>query len=143
MTERKSLQGWVTRRTMIFFVGELFRVSLLGYLVVLLLEYMVPLFVSLFFNSSILLGVVLASGICTSLYPEDRSEHTKVKKRVRVRDIVFIVLLAVTGALLIYTKTKPIGTIAIAIAALSGVIIALLSLLLLIDDDKEREGDAP
>lgn len=122
-------------------LGELFRVSLLAYLLLLLIEYSVPGSVVYFVSMTTVLIIVLVSGVGAALCPEPRSVHAIKSRRPRTRDYVFIVALALIGATLIYTKTKSIGHIAIGIATLSGVIIALLSLLLLYDDGDEASGE--
>ncbi len=115
--------------------------SLLAYLLLLLIEYIIPGSVVHFFSMTAVLVIVLVSGVGAALFPEPRQEHSPNRQHPRKRDYVFIATLALTGAVLIYTKTKSIGHIAIGIAVLSGMIIALLSLLLLFDNEEEDDRE--
>lgn len=124
-----------------FLLAEAFRASLLAYLLLLLIEYLIPGSVAHFLSMTTILVVVLVSGVGAALFPEPQQEHMENRRQPRLRDYLFITALSLFGALLIYTKTKSIGHIAIGIAVLSGIIIALLALLLLLDNGEEDNGE--
>lgn len=124
-----------------FILAEAFRASLLAYLLLLLIEYLVPGAASHFLPMTAILVIVLASGVGAALFPEPTRNAQIERRKPRLRDYLFIAILSLVGAVLIYAKTQNIGRIAIGIAILSGVIIALLSLLLLLDDGEDEKSE--
>lgn len=134
------LRTIVTKPVGPFLLAEAFRTSLLAYLLLLLIEYLAPGSVSHFIPMTTVLVVVLASGVGAALFPEPTRNVQAERRKPRFRDYLFVALLSLVGAALIYAKTQNIGRIAIGIAVLSGIIIALLSLLLLFDDGEDDES---
>ncbi|HLD62117.1 MAG TPA: hypothetical protein VI998_04060 [Patescibacteria group bacterium] len=126
---------WKTAKEL---VSEIFKISLLSYLVFYLIEDFFPGFVSGFFNMNILLGIVVGSGVFTVISQKEESkegEGKEVKNKIRARDIVFIVILSIIAGGLIYLKTKDLGKLGLAISIISGIIILLMSILLLTEEE--------
>jgi hypothetical protein len=132
-------------------ISELFNVSLVTYLILLLLETLSKGFVSDFFNLNILLGIVLVSGIImVSPLAEKRNlgmwdlvdrrmdlllAKIKFKKVISENDFYFAILVSVGGGVLVYFKTQELGNLSILIGIITMVIIALLSYLIFTEED--------
>jgi hypothetical protein len=132
-------------------ISELFNVSLVTYLILLLLETLSKGFVSDFFNLNILLGIVLISGIImVSPLAEKRNlgmwdlvdrrmdlllAKIKFKKAITENDFYFAILVSVGGGVLVYFKTQELGNLSILIGIITMVIIALLSYLIFTEDE--------
>jgi hypothetical protein len=113
---------------------EFFQYSLITYLILLFAETIKEGFVSFFFDPNILLVVVLFSGVVMVLTHHEQLERLNKPHRITGSDIQNVILFSVGGAMLVYYKTQNIGTISIAIAVLTAVIIVALSVLILIDE---------
>ena len=129
---------WKTAKEL---VSEIFKISLLSYLLFYLIEDFFPGFVSSFFSMNILLGIVVGSGVLTviSQKPDSAKASTDEgrieENKIRARDIVFIVILSIIAGGLIYLKTKDLGKLGLAISTISGIIILLMSILLLTEEE--------
>ena len=136
MTIRDVVQGVVTTaRFGRFFANEVFRVLLLVYLLLYLLEQYAPGFVLYSVNLTWMLVAVVITGIISSLFPEEKPMEMK-DTTLRLRDYVFIILLAAAGGVLVYIKVKSVGVFSIPLSILSGLIIVLLSFLLMTDNEE-------
>lgn len=128
-------------------IVEIFKISLLSYLLFYLIEDFFPGFVSSFFSMNILLGIVMGSGVFTVVSQEPASakatagEGRVERNEIRARDIVFIVILSIIAGGLIYLKTKDLGKLGLVISIISGIIILLMSILLLIEDDYDKRSE--
>ena len=125
-------------------IAEIFKISLLSYLVFYLIEDFFPGFVSGFFSMNILLGIVVGSGVFTVISQKEESkegEGKEVKNKIRARDIVFIVILSIIAGGLIYLKTKDLGKLGLAISIISGIIILLMSILLLTEEQYDKPSE--
>ncbi len=123
-------------------IVEVFKISLLSYLLSYLIEDFFPGFASGFFNMNILLGIVVASGAFTVAAQKEEDKKREEKEainKIRARDIVFIVLLSIIAGGLIYLKTKDLGKLGLAISIISGIIILLMSILLLTEEEKDNQ----
>ena len=119
-------------------IAEIFKISLLSYLLFYLIEDFFPGFVSGFFSMNILLGIVVVSGVFTVISQKEESkegEGKEAKNKIRARDIIFIVILSIIAGGLIYLKTKSLGKLGLAISIISGIIILLMSILLLTEEE--------
>src|SRR3989338_7720492 len=119
-------------------IADIFKISLLSYLVFYLIEDFFPGFVSGFFSMNILLGIVAGSGVFTVVSQKEESkegEGKESKNKIRARDIVFIVILSIIAGGLIYIKTKDLGKLGLVISIISGIIILLMSILLLTEEE--------
>jgi len=131
-------------------VTELFQVSLVTYLVLLLAENIVPGAVSDFFNLNILLALVVVSAVLMVLPVSEKKwkdekkmlqkflhlafeEWDKEVERVKKSrfEWLYVFLVSYGGGALVYYKTRELGLIAVFLAFLSGIIIWLLSQLIL------------
>jgi len=86
-------------------------------------------FITHYFNLNILLITVIISGVITVSLK--REEDEKEIKKIKKRDYVFIIILGVVAAGVIYYRTKEIGILSYVISVISGIIIILLSILFL------------
>ncbi len=111
-------------------VFELFKVSLVSYLLFYTIEELWPTFISDYVDLNILLYTTIVAGVVHALIAKSepgKSTHTDVS----MRHYLLIASLSVIVALVLYFKMKQLGTLAFAIAFLSGVVTFFLSLLLL------------
>ena len=135
-------------------VTELFQVSLVTYLILLLAENLIPGAVSDFFNLNILLALVVASAVLMVL-PVSEKKWKDEKKMLQVMlhqafkqwdkevalvkksrfEWLYVFLVSYGGGALVYYKTRELGLIAIALAILTGIIIWLLSQLILHEEN--------
>ena len=141
MTTQTVQQIWKITKEIF---AEIFKISLLSYLGLYLIEDFFPGFVSSFLDMNIVLGIVVASGIFVAINQKsvssaDEEKELKNHEKIRGRDIVFIIILGIISGFLIYWKTKMLGSLALPISIISGIIIILMSFLLLTEDD---ENDA-
>ena len=132
---------------------ELFQVSLVAYLILLLLESISPGFVSDFFNLSFLLWAVILSGIVMVLPFSEKKWKSEVSmlefllhsafaswdkgaaKKSRF-EWMFVFVVRYTCGLLVYYKTSELGAVSIILSFVTGIIIWLLSNVIL---DEEGE----
>ena len=125
-------------------VSEVFKISLLSYLLLYLIEDFFPGFVSGFFSMNILLGIVAGSGVFTVAIEKPAAEsdkEAKIKDKIKIRDIIFIVILSIIAGGLIYLKTKSLGGLGLAISIISGIIILLMSILLLTEEQYDKPSE--
>lgn len=138
-----------TRLNIIF--EQIFQISLLTYLFLLLAETVKTGFASYFFNLNILLVIVLASGIL-SIVPlpqlknknhKNSSKHFLMlvfeqwhKERKEEWNWHFAFVISVAGGLLVNYKTKELGTVSLLVSLVACVIIFLLSYLVYHEEDQ-------
>lgn len=121
-----------------FIAKEFFQYSLVAYLILLLIETIKEGFVSFFFNLNILLGIVLISGLIMAItYQKELEKLTKTKKIKQRKwwDILYSIMLALGGALVVLYKTQDFGIVSIIVSVISAFIIVLLSFLVLLDKE--------
>lgn len=129
-------EGSIVKKVRIaIIVGELFQVSLLMYLVLVLAETVKGGFVSSYFNLNYLLGVVLISGVLMVLTSDWYKGLKSEKKEITEKDVYYIFTVSIGAMVIVYYKTQELGKISIAITAISGLIIFLLSLLIFSEDN--------
>jgi hypothetical protein len=112
---------------------EVFQVTLITYLILLLLENLQTGFVSNFIDLNWLLPIILISGIAMALLG---AEEEPKNKKFNEFDLYFIVLLTISSGLLIFYKTKELGWLSYLIAATTSLIIFILSILIFVDKSK-------
>ena len=131
--------------------SELFQVSLVTYLILLIMESLDKGFISNVINLNIPLGIVLISGIIKILPITEKKirsqwdiidlkfydlrSQLRISKTYSENDFYFVLLIAFGGGLLILYKTYELGTISFFITGLSIIIIILLSYLIFSDMD--------
>lgn len=126
-------------------VKEVFQISLISYLVFYLIEDFKPGFITNYFNLNIILILTIISGIITVLFEGKESsfetgheEKVPEEKKIKKIDYLFIVVLGVVAAIIIFFKIKSLGWLAPIISIISGIIIILISILLLWDRGEEE-----
>jgi hypothetical protein len=125
-------------------MSEIFKVSLVSYLICYLVEDYKTGFVTDYFNLNILFWCAIASGVALVWIRGDEVENQKNVPKIHVRNYVVVVLLALFSMALVYTKIRSIGWLAYVIATVAGVIIAMLSLFLLAEGpDQGTSEDGP
>ena len=120
-------------------IKEIFKISLISYLLLYLMENFKAGFISDYFNLNIILIITIISGILSVSGEKEVAE--KEIERIKVKDYVFITILGAIAALLIYYGIKDIGKLAYLISAVSGVIIILISILLISEPENNNEND--
>lgn len=112
---------------------EIFQVSLLIYLVIILVENFQKGVVSDFFNFNWILWIVIISGIlmvpCSEREDEQIATNQAIGWRGRIL-LIILIILAIISAMLIFVKIKDLGWLALAVSILGGLIIFLISYLI-------------
>jgi hypothetical protein len=118
-------------------ITEVFHVSLITYVLFLLVEIVYEDFIRFFFNLNILLGIVLVSGIASTLFAtikEESKKHTGHKEL----DRFVILIFSVGGGFIVLQKTYDIGFMSLVISLATALIIAFLSHLILSPETSEK-----
>jgi hypothetical protein len=113
-----------------------FSYALLLYLVLFLLENVFPGFVSYTFDVNWFLIPVVIFGIAASFVPEGKPTTEPVTRK----DIVVAGALAVLAGAIIYYKTKELGSISFVLSIVGSILIALVSAVILFEQDEEKES---
>lgn len=114
---------------------DIFEVSLVSYLVFYLIDQIKQGFVSNFFNLNYILWTAIVSGII-SAFSKEKEEKTKP---LTTRDYIFITVLAIIGAAIIFYKTQDLGWLSWLVSAIAGILIVVISILLLSKDEEEEK----
>lgn len=135
---KKEAYWWLTKEI----ISEIFKISLISYLVFYLIESFKTGFITDYFELNILLIITILTGIFTVLFKKEADEK-KEKQIIRPKDYIFIIILGLVAAGIIYYKIKGLGWLSYVISVISGVIIILLSILLLNEpeEDDSRSED--
>jgi len=120
-------------------IKEIFKISLISYLLFYLVENFKAGFISDYFSLNILLIITIISGVLT--VGGEKEVEEKGKYSLKVRDYIFIIILGLIAAGLIFYSIKEIGKLAYLISIVSGVIVILISILLLNDSFDDEEND--
>lgn len=112
-----------------------FQVSLVAFLGFYLIDNLRTGFVSNFFNVYIFLWTSIVFGVLTTAWPMIVPE-AKSEEKLTWKDFTRITLFALGTAALVWYKTSSIGWLAMVIAALSGLIVLGLGLLVYLNKDK-------
>lgn len=119
---------------------DIFEVSLVSYLIFYLIDQIKQGFVSDFFNLNYILGVAIVSGIISAFSKEEESSTGPVEeKHLTIRDYIFIIVLAIIGATIIFYKIQGLGWLSWLVSIMAGVLIVVVSILLLSKDEEEKE----
>lgn len=106
-----------------------FQFLLISYLVLLLINEFKKI---IFLNLNYLMIAVMLFGILTILFP---AKIKKEKLKIKRKHVLYIILLGVIGAIIIYIKIKELGWLSYLISAIAGILIILLSYIVLKDED--------
>jgi len=135
MHQKRNNFLWLTQEI----IKEIFKISLISYLLFYLVENFKAGFISDYFNLNILLIITIISGVLTVGGKKEVEEREKYS--IKIRDYIFIVILGLVAAGLIFYSIKEIGKLAYLISTVSGVIIMLISILLLNNSFDDKEDD--
>lgn len=127
---KKEAIWWLTKEI----ISEIFKVSLISYLLFYLIESFKSGFITDYFDLNILLIITILGGVFTVLFKKE--EPKKKVQKIRKRDYIFIIILGVVATGLIYYKIKEIGWLSYIISSISGIIIILISILLLNENEQ-------
>lgn len=119
-------------------VQQLFVTLLVTYLLLLLVETIWERSVSPYLNLNYLLIVLIVVGVVAVLTGPERGEEEW--RRLGRRDIVIVICAGLTGAAIVWYKTKEIGWLSYVISVISGGLIVLLFMLVWREPDEEVEG---
>lgn len=95
----------------------------------------------LIINESVLLGIVIVSGIFT-IWKEDKDkQYQEVKESMRSTyiSIGLSIFLSLLGTYIIYGQIIQLGWIAYIMSAIAGVLIFLIGIMIVQDDEQERD----
>ncbi len=119
-------------------VRELFQISLIVYLTLLVVEEVKHGFVSYFFNLNYLLVGVILSGILTIGLEKYQILTSFIKKnKLGANDWELFVILSIGAGMLIYLKTNDLGSISLLFTILTSIVVFLLSYLIMKDNSSE------
>lgn len=143
MAEGQEKISWYKNNIIRQIVSLAFEVSLISYLFFYLVETLSASFISRFYSLNYHMYLVIIFGVLTVILTSDKKAEGIVqpKTKVKVRDYFFILMLSLISSGIIWFKTKDLGRLSLVIAALSGLIIFFLSLLLMFDKDEDDEID--
>ncbi|MFC1687638.1 hypothetical protein ACFL0L_03595 [Patescibacteria group bacterium] len=132
--ENKSQRIWQFTRQII---KELFKVSLVSYFLLYLINDLAPGFVSRYFNLNIVLVIIVVSGIISIFGGEE--EVKKEKKHIRMLDYIFILIAGLITAILIFVGIKDMGKLAYLVSIVAGGIVIIISILLFHEPTKDHD----
>ena len=110
---------------------DFFQYALITYLILLLIDTVWEKSVSYRINLNNLLIAIIISGIITVLSQGKSEREEKKVEKITKKDYVLISILGAMGALIVYYKTAPIGTISILTSITSGLLMISLATLVL------------
>ena len=110
-------------------LDELFKVSLVTYLLLLILETIKEGFVTYFFDPTVLLYIVIASGIGMAITQHIGQEIRKESGTNKV-NWFYIYCMSFLGAALVYIKTDELGNLSLIITVATFISIVLVSYLI-------------
>ncbi|MEM3067675.1 MAG: DUF1616 domain-containing protein [Thermoplasmata archaeon] len=126
------MEKYLFRGNTALLVNHIFQTLLVSYLILLLIEQIWKGFVSLYLNLNYLLVAVIIAGILDVF-----SEHNIIeRKKPKITDYIFIIILGVAGFFIISFKTQQLGFLSWIISVIAGILIILLSILILEDEEK-------
>lgn len=125
---------WLLR----MFIAEIFRVSLVSYMVLFLVNDIFRGFVSTYFNLQIILWIAVGSSAAHLLLKSEDPEDTLGIGVDGWKRHFVIISVGIASALLVYYRIHTIGRISYAISTLSGLLVILFTYLLL----KENINDS-
>ncbi len=110
---------------------EIFKVSFVTYFLLYLIDDMWPRIVSDYYNLNTILVIIFFSGLIVVIFPlKQRSQDFSVLKP---KNIILIACLGIGIALLVYYRIRDIGTLAVIISIVIGLVTSIVSIALLHD----------
>lgn len=114
--------SWLIREI----ISEVFRVSLVVYIIYYLINLFIPGFISTFFNLNILLVIIIFSGLITmAVMPDQESDKPS---RASWKRYLSLIILAILVGFSVYYLTRPAGKVSWVLASLVSFISAVLFL---------------
>ena len=107
---------------------DLFPFSLIFYLILLILETILPGFVSNNFDLNWVLGIVVFLGIIFVFLPSTSVETTADKEGMKITDYLILIFLGIVGGFLIFHQIQQDLTPRLIVAVIGGMLIVLISL---------------
>lgn len=117
------------------FFSNVFIASLMCYVLILFLEELKPGFISFYFNTNIILGILLFSGLVTIFFHNDNKKPGAVRK-VRFFDYSMAFSLGVISFFLLLYKTRDLHYLGYIVSGTSGLIIVLIILISFYNDEE-------
>lgn len=117
------------------YVQDYFVFFLLFYLILFILENLFPGFVSNNFDLNLILVPVFILGVASAFFPLPKQ---KKKQNIKL-DYLIIIGLAIITFIIIFSKTRDLGSISIVIALISSLLVFCVSLLTLFSKDEKYE----
>ncbi len=117
-------------------LNEIFKISLLTYLLFYVIENLYPGFISDYFNTNILLAITALSGTASALWSENLTGQRKLALW-KDLGIVFLVTTLATG--ITFYNLQMSGWLRYVISGLVGATIVLISLFILFEEDEGLE----
>ena len=121
-------------------VKAVFPILLVSYLLLVLFETIFKGSVSAYLDLNYLLIAVIVIGIAAVLSLSGEAEAVKAE-RLRLRDILIIVLAGLGGAAIVWYKTREMGWLSYVISVVSGGLIVLLTVLVWREDGEEESEE--
>jgi hypothetical protein len=113
-------------------VPQLFTITLIFYLILFLLENLFPGFVSNNFDLNIFLLPIFILGILSAFAPTPKKEE----KPVNITDYVMVGFLSLLAFIVLWYKTKEMGTSGLIIALGGSILVAMISLVILLASEE-------
>jgi len=119
------------KRSIYEIIAEIFKVSLLTYFILFIIEEFNKGIISNYFNFNILLTIIVVTGIATVLL--DTDDQIEQRKNLRTKELLTIIAVAIIGGAIVFFKLQDVGIIAYIISFLSMVLVFLISILIVND----------
>ncbi|MFA4930479.1 MAG: hypothetical protein WC570_01260 [Patescibacteria group bacterium] len=120
---------------------EIFKVALVTYLLLYLLNDTFPGFVTDNLRIIPLLWITLITGMLSIWIGPEKSTDNSSVQQIRFKEYIFISVLSLASIAFIYYRIQAVGKLAYMISILSGLIIFLLSILLINEQNNDDEID--
>lgn len=122
-------------------IKEIFKVSLISYLLFYLINDTFTGFVSDYFNITIILWVTIIAGVLSIWLGNEKNESNERATSGGLKEYAFISILSLVSIFLIYYRIQSVGRLSYYISILSGVIIFLISILIRNEDKNEKHDE--
>lgn len=118
-------------KSVIHIVTTTFQMMLTIFLVTLLIHEFKPLWVEHYISLNNFLIIIIILGILAVLVEPEELQPAKEQESITRKDYIVISLSGIIGSIIVWYKIKDIGWVAYLIAAMSGILIITLSILMI------------
>jgi hypothetical protein len=125
-------------RIILPFIQETFRILLVGYIILLVIDQLIPGFASFQIHLNALLWAVIITGLITVLVRQDPISEARPAARPGLGARAALVLVSLIGAYVVFSKLGELGDWRFVMALLSAGFIYLLGSQLLFDDQSQQ-----